>query len=145
MMPRATSSQRVMPPKMLIRTALSFRVRQDDAQRRRHLVGLGAAANIEEIGRAAAKQLDDVHGAHGQPGAVHHAADLAVQLDVRQAVFARLGFLARFFVQVAHFGQVGVPVQRVVVQHNLAVQGHQALVAGDHQGVNFGQGGVGAQ
>jgi hypothetical protein len=40
----------------------------------------GAAADIEEVGRLAAVQLDDVHGRHRQAGAVDHAADVAVQL-----------------------------------------------------------------
>ena len=41
------------------------------------LVGGGAAAHVQEVGRGAAVQLDDVHRRHGQAGAVHHAADVA--------------------------------------------------------------------
>jgi hypothetical protein len=37
---------------------LDVLVGQDDAQRRRHLVRLGAAADVEEVGRLAAVQLD---------------------------------------------------------------------------------------
>ena len=44
-------------------------------------LGAGAAADIQEVGRLAAKQLDDIHGGHRQPGAVDHAADIAIQLD----------------------------------------------------------------
>ena len=35
-------------------------------------------------------QLDDVHGGHGQAGAVHHAPDVAVQGDVVQVVVGGL-------------------------------------------------------
>ena len=49
-----------------------------------NLVGSGTAANVEEVGRGAAVQLDDVHGGHGKPGAVNHAADIAVEGDVVQ-------------------------------------------------------------
>ena len=36
-----------------------------------NLVGSGTAANVEEVGRGAAVQLDDVHGGHGKPGSIH--------------------------------------------------------------------------
>ena len=47
----------------------------------------GAAAHIQEVGGLAAVKLDDVHGGHGQARAIHHAADLAVELDVGEIVF----------------------------------------------------------
>ena len=62
---------------------------------------------------------------HGQARAVDHAADVAIQLDVGQAVLARLGFGRRFLVQVAHLGQVGVAEQGIVIDQHLAVQRHQ--------------------
>src|ERR1039458_8670716 len=45
-----------------------------------------AAAHIEEVGRAAAGVLDDVHSGHGQTRAVHHAAHRAIELDVIQPI-----------------------------------------------------------
>src|SRR5204862_2378468 len=47
-----------------------------------HLFRVGAAAHVQEIGGAPASVLNDVHGGHGQPGAVHHAPDVAVQANV---------------------------------------------------------------
>src|SRR5699024_3325943 len=47
-----------------------------------HPFGRGATADIEEIRRRAAMQLDQIHGAHGQAGAVDHATDIAVELNV---------------------------------------------------------------
>src|SRR5690606_37759162 len=38
-----------------------------------------ATAHIQEVGRLAAMQIDDVHGAHGQAGTVDHAANVAIQ------------------------------------------------------------------
>src|SRR6185437_1793242 len=52
----------------------------------------GTAADIEEIGRRTAIELDDVHGGHGEPGAIHHAADIAVELDVVEAMLGRFEF-----------------------------------------------------
>src|SRR5205085_1120887 len=59
-------------------------VAEDDAERVGYLFGAGAAADVEEVRGLAAGQLDDVHGGHGQPRAVDHAADGAVELDVVQ-------------------------------------------------------------
>src|SRR5690606_34852425 len=46
----------------------------------------GAAADVEEVRRIAAVQLDDVHGGHGETGAVHHAGNVPVERDVVEAV-----------------------------------------------------------
>src|SRR5207248_1992288 len=42
--------------------ALNVRVGGDDLERRRHLLLGGAAADVEEVGRLGAVELDDVHG-----------------------------------------------------------------------------------
>ena len=117
-------------------------VGQDDAQRRRNLVGLRAAADIQEVGRLAAVELDDVHRGHRQPGAVDHAADLAVQVDVGEVVAPRLALAGVFLVGIAQLGNVRVAEERVVVHRNLAVQRHQLVVARDHQRVDLRQAGV---
>src|SRR5262249_28396120 len=54
------------------------------------LLGVGATADIKKVCGHAAGVLDDVHGRHGEAGAVHHAADAAIELDVVQAVFRGL-------------------------------------------------------
>ena len=56
--------------------ALHVRVGEDDLERGRHLLLGGAAADVEEVGGLRAVELDDVHGGHGEAGAVDHAADL---------------------------------------------------------------------
>ena len=70
--------------------ALHVGIGGDDLERRRHLLLGGAAADVEEIRRRLAVELDDVHGRHGQAGAVDHAADGAVERDVVEIVAARL-------------------------------------------------------
>ncbi len=87
--------------------------------------------------------LDDVHRAHRQPGTVHQTADLAVELDVRQPVLARLGLGRALFVEVTHLGQIAVSEERVVVEVDLAVERHEAAIAGDDQRIDLGQGGIG--
>ena len=74
-----------MPPKMLTSTALTRGLAEQDAESFEHLVLVGAAADVEEVGRLAAVVLDQVHRAHRQAGAVDQAGDVAVEADVAQA------------------------------------------------------------
>src|SRR5207302_990060 len=52
-------------------------VTEQDFEGMANLLGVGSAADIEEVGRRAAGVLDDVHGGHGQACAVDHAGDVA--------------------------------------------------------------------
>ena len=63
-----------------------LRVVVDDLERAGHHLGVGAAADVEEVGRLAADLADDVDGGHGEPGAVGDDADAAVEADVLQAL-----------------------------------------------------------
>ena len=89
-MPFATSSVRVMPPKMLNRIDLHARIGGDDAERVDDLLRIRRAADVEEVGRLAAVVLHEVHRRHREAGAVHDAADVAVELDEREVRVARL-------------------------------------------------------
>ena len=93
------------------------------------LLGVGAAADVEEVGRLAAGQLDDVHRRHGQAGAVDHAADRAVEADVVQRELRRLDLERILFGGVAQRLEVLVPEQRVVVEGDLRVEREQVAVA----------------
>ena len=95
-----------MPPKMLTSTRFHVRIGKQNAERFGHLFGIRAAADVEEIGRLAAVQLDEIHRAHRQAGAVHQAADRAVELHVAQP--GRLGsdFGRLFFGDVAQLESV---------------------------------------
>src|SRR5690606_1250058 len=53
---------------------LHVAVGKDDLERLGHPLLGGTTADIKEVGRLAAVQVDDIHGAHGQAGTVDHAA-----------------------------------------------------------------------
>ena len=94
----------------------------------RHPLGRGAAAHVEEVGRRAAGVLDHVHRGHGQAGAVHDAADLAVERHVVDPVLRRLRLARILLGVVAQLAHVGPAEQRVVVERHLAVERQQLAV-----------------
>jgi hypothetical protein len=75
----------MMPPKMLTRMPFDGGIGEDDAEGFGDGFFAGAAADIEEVGGFAAVELDDVHGGHGEAGAVDEAADVAIEGDVGEA------------------------------------------------------------
>src|SRR3546814_4184572 len=77
--------------------ALDRRIGQNDLESGRDLFLGGAAANVQEVCGESAVQLDDVHCGHGKASAVHHATDVAVQLDISEILFARFQFHRVFF------------------------------------------------
>ncbi len=106
------------------------------------LLGVGAAADVQEIRGAAAGVFDDVHGGHGQAGAVHHAGDGAIELDVVEAELGSFHFQRIFFVQVAQFEQILVAEQGVVVEVDLGVERVDLAVLGQDERIDFGERGV---
>ena len=143
--PSASTSQRRMPPKMLISTAFT----SGSASRMRKalldLVGARAAAHVEEVRGAAAGELDDVHRGHRQAGAVHHAADAAaLELDVVEAVLRGLDLERLLLVEVAQLDQLRVAEQRVVVEVDLGVERDQLAGLRDQERVDLDQRRIGA-
>src|SRR3546814_2741534 len=61
-------------------------------------------------------------------GAIDHAADVAVELDVGEVIFRRFDFGRIFFGQVAQLGKVLVAEHRIAVERHLGVE-HQQFVA----------------
>src|SRR3546814_2604537 len=66
----------------------------DDLERAGHHVGVGAAADVEEVGGLAADLVHDVDGGHGQAGAVgdharseEHTSELQSLMRISYAVF----------------------------------------------------------
>ena len=102
-----------------------------------------AAAYVEEVGRAAAGVLNDVHGGHGQAGAVDHAGDGAVELDVVERVLAGFDFERVFFGGVAQSLDVGMAEEGVVVEGDLGVEREELVVLGGDEGIDLDQRGVG--
>jgi hypothetical protein len=120
-------------------------VAEDDAEGLLHTPGAGRAANIEEVGRVGPRQLDDVHGGHGQPRPVHHAAHVPVELHIAEVVLAGFHLNGVLFVYITHLFNVGVPEQGVVVDHHLGVGREDPVVGGLHHGVDLKEGGVAAR
>src|SRR5206468_1287666 len=95
--------------------------REDELERLGDALLGGAAADVEEVGRLTARQLDHVHRGHGQTGAVDHTAARAVHRDVVEVVLDGGRFGGVFLREVAHGGQIGVTELGVVVRVDLAV------------------------
>ncbi len=114
--------------------------REDQLERLGDALLGGTAADVEEVGRLAARQLDHVHRGHRQTGAVDHAADRAVHRHVVEVVLDGGRFGGVFLREVAHGGQVGVAELGVVVGVDLAVEGGEVAVCEDGQRVQLDQG-----
>ena len=74
------------PSKDIHKNGCDFRVRGDEVEGLLDGLGGGAAADVEEVCGLAAVELDDVHGGHGEAGAVDEAADVAVEFDEVEAM-----------------------------------------------------------
>ena len=93
----------------------------DDPEGLLDLVLLDAAAHIEEVGRLAPVQLDDVHCGHGQPGAVHEAPDVPIQLDIVKAVLGGLHLPRVGLSGVLHVEDVLLSEGGVVIKPKLGI------------------------
>ena len=80
-----------------MRTFLTSVIGHDDLERLSDLLLAAAASHVQEVGRRVSNLGNNVHRRHGEPGAVHHASNVAVQLDVLHALI------------------VGVPLKRVLL------------------------------
>ena len=121
---------------------LTCRIGGDDLERRRHLLLGGAAADVEEVGGLHAIELDDVHGRHGQAGAVDHAADRAVQRDIGQVIFRRFDFLGVLLGLVAQREDIRMAIERIGVERHLGVEALQLALGGDDQRIDLQHGHV---
>src|SRR5208283_947742 len=96
---------------------------EDDPKRAQHLFGVGASAHVQEIGGACAEVLDQVHGGHGKARAVDYAADGAVQAHVGKPVGPGFKLIRSILLGAAHHLQLGMLVQRAVIENDLRVRG----------------------
>ena len=133
MIPLAISSQRVIPPKMLNRIALTFVVRGDHLERVDDRVRLRAAAGVEEVRGLAARLGDHVERRHAEPGAVAEDADVAAELHVGEPLLLRHPLLRILGGAVPKLGELLVPVEGAVVDRHLRVERDDLAVGGDDQ------------
>ena len=87
--------------------------------------------------------LDDVHRRHGEACAVDHAADVAVEVDIGERGVLGLELCGVLLGLIAKFFDVGVTVERVVVEVHLAIERDDLVITGDDEGVDLGERAVG--
>ena len=119
-----------MPPKMLTRIARTFGLERISLNAAVTRSAGRAAADVQEIRRLPAVQLDQVHGRHRETRAVHHAGDVAVERDVVQVVLAGLALHRIFLASIAQRRQLRMAEQRVGVDVDLGIQRHEVAAAG---------------
>src|SRR5262249_46904743 len=102
-----------------------------------HLFGIGAAADIEEVGGTASRQFDNVHSSHGETRTIHHASNAAVELDIVQTKLTGFDFERLFFVEIAEFLQIFVAIKCVVIEVHLSVESVTLVVTGDEKRIDL--------
>ena len=100
----------------------TFGIAEDDFEGRGDLLLGRAAADIEEVRGLAAGVLDDVHRGHREARAVDEAGDVSVEADVVEVELGRGDFARVFLALVAHRDDLGLPVERVVVEVEFGIE-----------------------
>jgi hypothetical protein len=93
--------------------------------------------------RLFAGQLDDVHRGHGEPRAVDHAADGAVQPDVVEGELGRLDLERILLGEVAQLFQIRMAEERVVIERDLGVEGEEIARLGEDERIDLDHRGIG--
>ena len=114
----------------------------DEVERLADSLGRGTASNVEEVGRRAAVQLDDVHGGHGKTGAVDEAANVTVELNEVEADLGGLDLVGVLLGDVPPLEDLLLAEVGVVVKAKLGVHSEDLVVGGLGQGVDLDLGGV---
>jgi len=127
--PLATSSQRVMPPKMLISRTLTLGP-TTALQGRRRPRRPSIHHRRRGSWRAVRRPVPRRRGAHHQAGTVAEDSDIAVELDVGDPFFLGQTFLGVLGDRLLQLEQVGVPEQGVVVDGDLRVEGDDITGSG---------------
>merc|ERR1719370_2715402 len=87
-------------------------------------------------------QLDDVHGGHGKPSAVNHAADIAVQGDVVQVVVGGLNFPGVLLAPIPLVKHSLLSEVGVVVKLELGIKAYKVAGVVLSKGVDLNHGGI---
>ena len=119
--------------------ALDLVVEVDDLERSGHHVGVGAAADVEEVRRRAPDLVDDVERAHREAGAVGDDADGAVEPDVLQALVASETLALVEHLHRPELLPLGMPERRVLVEAHLGVERMHLTGRLEDQRVDLGE------
>merc|ERR1719268_323433 len=95
----------------------------DDAESLPHLIFLDIATDIKEIGRLATIELDDIHSRHGQPGTIHQASNVAIQLHIVEVVTGSINLPGVQLRGVLHVKDGLLPERGVVIKAKLGIGG----------------------
>ncbi len=112
-------------------------VAHQDAECVFHLIRGSAAADVEEIRGRTASVFDDVHGGHGKTGAVDHATDAAIELDVVEAVLGGFNFERIFFIEITQAAQILMTEEAVVVESHFRVERDEFSIACKDARIDF--------
>ena len=115
---------------------------QHDLERRGHLVGRRAAADVEEVRGPRARLGHDVERGHHEPGAVADDAHVSVELHVLQALLLRACLHVVDRELIGQLGDVRVTPQGVVVDRHLRVERDDPVVLEEDQRVDLDEGRV---
>ncbi len=140
--PSATSSQRVMPPKMLNRTALTAVLARIRSTACLIVSALDPPPASRKLAGEPAGLGDDVQRRHDEARAVAEDADVAVELDVLDALLLGPALERVFVLAVGERLVLGVAVERVAVERDLRVERLDLALGGHDQRVDLGQGRV---
>jgi hypothetical protein len=105
-------------------------------------LGGGSTADVEEVSGRAAVELDDVHGGHGETGAVDEASNVTVELDEVQALLGSLDLIRILLGNVAPLEDLLLSELGVVVEAKLGVHAHDLVVGGLRERVDLDLGGI---
>ena len=142
MIPLATSSQRVIPPKMLNRTAVTFSSEVMTSSASTIASAFEPPPASRKLAGLAAGVGDDVERRHAEPGAVAEDADVAVELHVGEAPLLGHPLLRVVVGGVLEAGELLVAEERGVVDRDLGVERDDLAAGGDDQRVDLDQGRV---
>src|SRR2546427_505657 len=101
--------------------------------------GLGPPADVQEVGRLTAVILYEIHRGHRESGAVHAAADVAVELDECESRFTRGDFLWRLRRRIAQSGDLRPALELVVVNRDLGIERLNAPIWRADERIDLGE------
>ena len=101
------------------------------------LLGRGVAADVEEVRRLAAIELEHVNGRHRKPCAVDHTCHVTAEVDVVEPRCRRYALLRILLALVAQHRDVRVAEERTVVEVELCVEHDDFVVLGEDERIDL--------
>ena len=132
---------RAKAPQKLTTQALHAGIREHEAQGGFRF-GVGLAADLQEVRRAAAAMADHIHGGHGEAGAVGQNADISVELDELEPVLEPLSLQFGHRLRSRRSGEFALAEGRGVVEGQLAVERHDTAIREERERIDFDQLGI---